>query len=551
MTATATKPRLFAARRLAIESIVAVVWCLVTLATDRLFFRYTGLSAALVVYKLFFVGLAFLLIHGLVSLAGKLRAGDAFAGCWLRCTLPYLAVSLVVLALVWPGCWGSDDLTILAAARTLEPVAWQHFLTSGAFILSLMFLPLPGGIVLIQDLLISAAVGCFAAAARTLVRRRVARPVPAGWFVLVYLPFLLPPVLLHNQQPFRTTWSAWCELFTVFLAVWWSLDRRPVSGKKLAAFTVLGILTAAWRSESIYYLAALPVLLAVLAFQKRIRPAAALVSAVCVVAGALACNAYNNALLQEPWLYQRVALCYQTAALVQDADPVADAEALAQVDHVFDVQACRDNPTLHGAALRSVVCRDVTNLTVEDWNICKKGIIRLALKYPGSLLRERLGIFKDTIWQNADGSNQKLIFASTVLVYDGTPETMSDEQRDFLENSLAVQPLNRTLREDFIMALSYDTAFLGGLPAATWWMLPPLVLLGAAVLVLLLCRRWMLFLAAGALFARVPLVFLTAPDTYFMYYLSPYMAGWAVTAAALLWLVVRRYQKTQERGIRS
>ncbi|MBM6901429.1 hypothetical protein H6B10_17565, partial [Gemmiger formicilis] len=37
---------------------------------------------------------------------------------------------------------------------------------------------------------------------------------------------LLPPVLLHNMQPFRTTWSAWCELFTVFLPVWWYFDGQ-------------------------------------------------------------------------------------------------------------------------------------------------------------------------------------------------------------------------------------------------------------------------------------------------------------------------------------
>ena len=44
----------------------------------------------------------------------------------------------------------------------------------------------------------------------------------------------------------------------------------------------------------------------------------------------------------------------------------------------------------------------------------------------------------------------------------------------------------------------------------------------AALAVLLVQRRWMLFFAAGTFFARIPLVFLTAPDTYFMYYLTPF-----------------------------
>ena len=74
-------------------------------------------------------------------------------------------MNLVVLLIVWPGIWGNDDLAVLSLARTLQPNSWQHFLTSGAFILSLMFVPMPGGVVLVQNLLISAIVGCFAAAA--------------------------------------------------------------------------------------------------------------------------------------------------------------------------------------------------------------------------------------------------------------------------------------------------------------------------------------------------------------------------------------------------
>ena len=34
----------------------------------------------------------------------------------------------------------------------------------------------------------------------------------------------------------------------------------------------------------------------------------------------------------EAWQYKMIALCYQTAALVQDADPVADADELAAID---------------------------------------------------------------------------------------------------------------------------------------------------------------------------------------------------------------------------
>ena len=538
-------------KRLGLEATAALLWCVLTLATDQLFFRYDWKTPYFFVYKALFVLLAFAVVHGAVTLVRKVCQKDAFALRWLQWMLPYLVLTLVVLVIVWPGCWGSDDLEVLQLARTLEPSSWQHFLTSAAFILCLMFIPLPGGVVLIQTLLIAGVVGCFLAVAETLARERMPKPPARGWFAILYIPFLLPPVILHDMQPFRSTWSTWTELFTVFLLVWWYLRGQAITKKQLAVFTLLGVLTAAWRSENIYYLAALPVLLAFLVGKKLVRPAVAVVSMVGMVVGTLACSAYNNSLLGDAWLYQRVALCYQTAALVQDADQEEDAEALAMIDPIFDVQACRELSTLHGPELRNAITRNADGLTQADWETCKKGIVRLALKYPGSLLRERLGVFLNTVEQHRTESNQKLVFAVTVLVYTDPPESMREIQKDFLYTSIGPYPLNQQLREDFIMSLSYRTEFLGGVLAVTWLMLPSFALLAAAILVLLVRRKWMLFFAAGALAARIPLVFLTAPDTYFMYYLTPYMAGYMLAAAGLLYAVLLYKKKTQERGIAS
>lgn len=534
-------------KRLGLEALAALLWCVLTLATDRLFFRYDWKTPYFFVYKALFVLLAFAVVHGAVTLVRKVRQRDAFVLRWLQWMLPYLVLTLVVLVIVWPGCWGSDDLDVLHLARTLEPSSWQHFLTSAAFILCLMFIPIPGGVVLIQTLLIAGIVGCFLAAAETLARERMPKPPARGWFAILYIPFLLPPVLLHDMQPFRSTWSTWTELFTVFLLVWWYLRGQAITKKQLAVFTLLGVLTAAWRSESIYYLAALPVLLAFLVGKKLVRPAVAVVSVVGIVAGTLACSAYSNYLMGSSWEYQRWAMNYQAAALVQDADLEEDAEALASINRFFDVQACRELSNVHGPALRDVICRNDGEVTQEDWSNCTKALVKLALKYPGSLLRERMGVFLNTVEQKKSDSNQKIVFATTVLVYTDEPDNMRENQKDFLYNSIGAYPVNQQLREDFIMSLSYRTEFLGGLLAVTWLMLPSFGLLALAILVLLVRRKWMLFFAAGALAARIPLVFLTAPDTYFMYYLTPYMAGYAIAAAGLLYTILRWEKKKQER----
>lgn len=203
---------------------------------------------------------------------------------------------------------------------------------------------------MVQNLLISAIVGCFAATAQDLTEKRLGHAVKPAWFAIVYLPFLPPPVVMHTQQPFRTTWSGWTELFLVFMLVAMYLRGTKLNKKELCAIVVLGMLAASWRSECVYYLAAIPVLLLVMCARKLLRPAA--------------------------------------------------------------------------------------------------------------------------------------VAAATVLLF-------------------------------------------------------------AAVIVLLVQRKWMLFFAAGTFFARIPLVFLTAPDTYFLYYLTPFIAGYAVAAAGVLYAVMRRKLKVE------
>ena len=218
---------------------------------------------------------------------------------------------------------------------------------------------------------------------------------------------------------------------------------------------------------------------------------------------------------------------------------MADADELAAIYRVFDVTYCRENSNIHGPEMRTNMTRE-TGVTEEDWSACQKAFFKLALKYPKSLLRERMGVFYNTLRQRKTGmSNQKIVFSSSFLLYDAEP-TKAD-QKEFFADSVAVQPLNKELRRAFIIKVANGDGIIDW----TWWMLPPFVLLLAAVIVLLVQRKWMLFFAAGTFFARIPLVFLTAPDTYFLYYLTPFIAGYAVAAAGVLYAVMRRKLKVE------
>ena len=63
-------------------------------------------------------------------------------------------------------------------------------------------------------------------------------------------------------------------------------------------------------------------LLALLCARRLLRPlAVGAGERALVLVGYFACSRYSSALMGEAWQYKMIALCYQTAALVQDATP--------------------------------------------------------------------------------------------------------------------------------------------------------------------------------------------------------------------------------------
>ena len=167
----------------------------------------------------------------------------------------------------------------------------------------------------------------------------------------------------------------------------------------------------------------------------------------------------------------------------------------------------------------------------------------LALKYPKSLLRERVSTFLDTVSEgHSRASNQRLVFAAPLLLYDDTETAVV---REFLTQSAAVYLVNAAVRRAFTSTFVFGSGAVGQVLGLTWEILPALALLTVAVVVLLARRQWLLFLLAGCAWARVPLVFLTAPDTYFMYYLSPYTAGCILAAAGAVYCILRRKNKAE------
>lgn len=534
-------------RRIAAELMAALLWCGLTLLTDRFVFRYTEYNATLAIYKVLFFIVAFGLIHGAVTLVANVRKRDRFTIRCLLWALPYLAVNLVIFVLIWPGAWGNDDLYVFALAQSLQVTAWYHFLSSVYQILVLMLLPFMAGTVLVQLVLASGMLGYLMASLQEVVERYAAergRSVKNGrWVALLYLPFLLPPILLHNQQPFRPTWTSWVEVFLLSAMAIWYTAGKPLSRKKWVVIVCLGALTATWRSECVYYLVMVPLFLFLFTRKKLLRGGMAVLGSVLVVVLAQASTRYNNYLQGgSDWSYQSVAFCRQIVTAVQASDPEEDGKFLEKIDPVFDVQACKEYLGPISGAYDHVIRKD-TEVTEEMWGNCLQGAVALVLRHPDAVLAERWDLFANTI-EYTIYSGQKSVFVTSSELYDKPWEELRNIQQNFFTDMPALaNPINKELRTHVIHTLLDWKVPTNRLVSLSWKMLPPFAVLIVLLPVLALWKKWFLFWVDAACVAHIGTVFLSAPTSYFMYYLAPYMAGAAAAGTVLLYLVLRTIKR--------
>lgn len=529
-------------RRLFAEAVVALVWTALTLLTDPLIFDYNISQGRVWAYKGLFWILAFGLLHGAVTLVGKLRRKERFARRCVLWALPYLAVNLLLLLLIWPGAWGNDDLYVLELARSLQMTAWYHYLSSVYQILALMLIPLVAGTVFIQIVVISGMTGYLMASVQELVEGYcVARdrdPRRARWTAVLYLPLLLPPVLLHNQEPFRPTWTSWAEVFLLGVLAVWLAARKPLSRGKWWVLVCLGALTATWRSECIYYLFLMPVFFFLLAHRKQLGRVAAVTGSVLVILLALGSNRYNSALMGgSSWSYQSVAFVRQIYTAVRAADPQQDADLLAKIDPVFSVEACRESPGLLAGTYDEVIQPDAV-VTDELWNDCLKASLQLAVRHPIPVLQERWNLFLDTMHYNIF-SGQKVVFVTSGELYEKPVEELRDFQRKYLENLPPLGgPFNVQLRRQVINVLLNWKVTSNPVVSLSWNMAPFLGVLVVLQVAFAVRRKWGLFWINAGGILHIAVVFVSAPTSYFMYYLAPYMQGALSAGALLLWLIL-------------
>lgn len=494
----------------------AVVHWLISLLTDKMVFTCES-PAVYGIWKAVF----FVFILGFYQIIGyvihEYRTGNNKIRHQVRFFAVYFLIMMVFLLLTWPGIWRIDEFSILRTAGELKLHYWQGYLTSVYYIICLMMLPFPVSVVFFMCLINSAITGYLVYKIWEFVGER-------KYAYLLYIPFLFFPVIDSNLYPMRMSIYAFLELLLLAKVCFWAYEKR-MPGKNEFIWTALlaGIVTA-WRSESIYYLLLFPVLLAAVLWKrasKRQTGTAILIYlafSVFLVGFQKIGEGSGNG-------YEITSIICPLTPLVVEAAYQGETDLIAEVDRVIN---CAD--IFEGASegqngieifwrwSGNGLTKD--NYTEEDFRAMKRAYYQLILRHPGVFLRERLSTYR-----------QSTTLMGNITEADPPSPVLNNELRNKTYALLELRSFEDYFSQGAAAKIVYST------------LLPSLILAVGAVW-FLLKREWVYLGSCMMAALKVPLVFLTAPSTLFMYYYSPYLCGWVLLfSLGILWYGKRKAER--------
>ena len=255
-------------------AVIALVHFLTGFFTDRWIFSYTVLdfsdlrltlkSIETIGVKLCYLLLLLFLWQGIFWFIKK--ADVAFK----RRALAYFLLNMILLLFIWPGIWRMDEFGILSGALSLIPKFWQNYLTSVFYIFSLMLVPTPAGVIIVQAAIVSllfahvlslfteqwkhkkGIVDNFSEMTGETGENSAENPsgqvesvmvknagISSKWTLLLMIPFVMFPVLDSNLYPMRMSLWAFLELTLLsqcfFLSGLGEAVRRPEKGENSAS----------------------------------------------------------------------------------------------------------------------------------------------------------------------------------------------------------------------------------------------------------------------------------------------------------------------------
>lgn len=524
--------------RLAI-CLAIIHWFITTLfQLDRLFFQYETENKTMLVAKIvYFFSLLAIYCYCSVSYA-KYKINPICFKKKIKIFLLSLSVLLILLLFLWPG----DDIWILHNDQFYRLTPWQHILSGFWHILCLQFIPTPGGIILMQLIVAAACITYIVTKVQDIffssfeykdLKKRT------GFFLL---PFFFPPVLMYLYSGYRIGLYIFLEAALLISLISLKYDK-DCTVQKLISIAALTVVVASWRTEAFIYvlITSMAMLMMKNICQKE---KVATVALVCIMF-------FGITFAQEKMLhsdnYKLMSTLRPLAELIKVADKDGDCDELASIDKVINLATVYKNPGANGETLYWVYHVVRNNYTKQEYRNYIKSIVNLSYKYPVVVFNERYRVLlaSSSMHNNIAINNT---YGARTLFYKNKLENMHDGSKQYFQKlqSPASKPVFMKMREKVIRLLGCMKSdfSLYSMYKVIWNHLIPTCFI-MVFFIYQGCKKnyWICGILIG-LILKWPIVFVTSPSGWFMYYLSFYLIGYMILVYSLLYY----YLKFQHKG---
>lgn len=467
------------------------------------------------------------MIYSLIIFIKKIRSGNIFFRRWLLYFSLYFAVLFAVFLLIHPGHWVWDEFNILEVVKTYTPYAWQNYFTNVYYTFCLLLFPSAISIVVVQITLIAIIVGYIAAVVRSLTKHKYAP------YLLMSI-FLLPPILINNLYPLRITLYSYAEiLLFAYLLNSYIKNKLKITPKGMVfVFFLIGIL-AFWRSEGIYYLLLVPVLLITSNLINKNNwkdfSTHAILTPSYLVLAVLGIVTY----ISNDSRYAITTMINPLSVMIHE--PLRGGklqEKLADMNKTIDLDVLRAYPS------HTEIPSYWNNLLRPDYTGGLKSFrsdyAYIVAHNPDYFLKARIKTFLAT---NGLTKEYPPVLPVGLLGRDG--ELSASEKivaQHFVETNAFTKPLNPQAKQFFTDALlgidKQDK--LTPIGHVFWNLIIPILLLLIVFMHSIKKRHTFWVVACIFILLRIPIIFITAPASYFMYYLPVYISGFTIPLIYLL-----------------
>lgn len=428
-------------------------------------------------------------LHLLYTLIFKKNEYHTATAGSLKCALLYLPVIIAALVIKLPqGFLTNDEYSIINSATNLIHDTWFNIMTVYYYIVSLMLIPYTYAPIIVKVIIEFWVVGYTVWRTKCHFRNKYAN--------LMYVLFLLYPVIAYTTSAHRLP-----VYFLIYLAVIVKLFYDHLENKHLtyagAVFLLFfGAVLTQWRTEGIYLLVILPILMFAAYPQLRRAKAAIPVVVLFILFQALLWIPQNGAVSSnidgaandrmKPFYAYTITNMYRNGL-----DLSKNADDLAVVDRYLSLEMIDKINEHYG----DINYEDVLILYQDGFTGVREGagdaefydysqaLKRIFVNNPDVFARTRWGAFCYAALP------YHIVFSSTGL-------------RDMISFAISI-----------VKTVSYNLFI-------------PVIFAAAAAVVSLIRRKWFEFFMFAGILAHAFIVFVLAPASYFKYYFPVYIVSY-------------------------